>query len=213
MKKKIRVLLLDDHELVRSSLKQLIESNKNIKVIGEASTGNECIELASSMKPDVILLDLSLNNQSGFEVAKRIISEHSYIKIIVVSMYYTEAFINLSKQIGISGFISKCSDKKFLFYAIQKVYSGETYFQDTEPQIGNFFGETMLATQLKDFKISKRELDVIRLVAEGFSSKEVALKLNVSVKTIENHRINMLKKSRTKNTIELLMALIKLKTI
>lgn len=204
---------MDDHQLVRSSLKQLIESKGNIKVIGEASNGDKCIELASSKKPDVLLLDLSLNNQSGFDVAKKLIKDYKNIKIIVVSMYYTEAFISLSKQIGISGFISKCSDKNELFDAIEKVYKGEVYFQNTEPLLGNFYGEAMLATQTTNFKISKRELEVVRLVSEGYSSKEIATKLNVSLKTIENHRINMLKKSGTKNTIELIMALIRSKTI
>lgn len=213
MKKIIRVLLVDDHELVRSSLKQLIESKEYILVVGEASNSEECIKLASTKRPDIILLDLSLNNESGFDIAKAILSRFKNIKILIVSMYCTETIINLSRKIGISGFVSKNSEKSELFYAIKRVFEGEEYFQNCEPQMNHVMTTSMLSSQIQDFKISKRELEIIHLISEGLSTKEIALQLNISAKTVENHRVNMLKKSGTKNTIQLLMALIRSRRI
>jgi DNA-binding NarL/FixJ family response regulator len=200
---KITILLVDDHKLIRDSWSFILNSDPRFLVVGETSSGSEAVEIAREKKPKIILMDVNMTPVNGFDATKQIHKTSPDSKIIAVSMHTMPAYAKRMLQLGAMGYVTKNSSKEEMITAIVEVNSGRKYIcQEVK---------TILAEQELDEKtetadmnnLSRRELDIIKLIKEGLSSKEIALQLDISLKTVEVHRYNILKKLKLKNTAAL----------
>lgn len=205
----IKLVLADDHEVVRKGLKALFEEEDNIEVIGEAVDGRAALEAADLLRPDLVLLDLNMPNLNGIETAKILSKTHPKIKILVFSMHNNEDYVVKSIQNGVDGYLLKDSDKDEIMKAIHTIYNGQKYFphQISGILVGALQSKGGLGIEtggkIKSL-ISKKEIQILKLIAEGQSSKEIATALDLSIRTVSNHRANMLKKTGLSNTAELI---------
>jgi len=195
--KKIRIVIADDHTIFRQGLRMLLAQEDDMEVVGEAADGIEALELAKKHNPDIILLDIAMPNMDGVQVAGKIKKSLPQIKIIVLTSYSDDQFLYEFLKLGVSGFVLKDSASQELIYSIRKSHEGMVFF---DPSVSKKVMEkfTQVSGGKSDFvnygKLSDREKEVLRLVAEGCATKEVAEKLYISPKTVENHRANIMKK-------------------
>ena len=194
---KIKIIIADDHTIFRQGLRMLLAQEDDMEVVGEAADGIEALELAKKLNPDIILLDIAMPNMDGVQVAGRIKKSLPRIKIIVLTSYSDDQFLYEFLKLGVSGFVLKDSASQELIYSIRKSHEGMVFF---DPSVSKKVMEkfTQVSGGKSDFvnygKLSDREKEVLRLVAEGCATKEVAEKLYISPKTVENHRANIMKK-------------------
>lgn len=200
---KITIMLVDDHKLIRESWAFILNSDSRFKVIGETSDVNEAIEISKDKKPDIILMDINMNPINGFEATKLVRKFVPGSKVIGISMHSMPTYAKKMLQMGALGYVTKNSSKDELFHAILEVNAGKKYICE---EIKNILAHQEL--EENDGKpdmnhLSRREIDIVQLIKEGLSSKEIALKLDISLKTVEVHRYNILKKLNLKNTAAL----------
>jgi DNA-binding NarL/FixJ family response regulator len=201
---KISILLVDDHRLIRDSWSFILNSDSRFEVIGETSTGEEAIEIARNKRPDIVLMDVNMSPVNGFDATKQIRKFSPGSKVIGVSMHSMPAYAKRMLQLGAMGYVTKNSSKDEMITAIMEVNGGRKYICD---EVKNILAQQELdegsapATDMNN--LSRRELDIIQLIKEGLSSKEIALQLDISLKTVEVHRYNILKKLNLKNTAAL----------
>lgn len=184
----IRVLLVDDHSVLRDGLRVLLELEEDIHVVGEASNGKEAIEQATSRELDVMVLDLSLPDISGFDVIEVVREQKPELRIIVLSMHIRQEFVVRAMEAGCAGYIPKSSTHESLLDAIRVVQSGESYLH---PMAASVLVESLTggATEKQQFSaLTNREQEVLRLTALGFTSREIGEKLTISPKTVETYR-------------------------
>jgi DNA-binding NarL/FixJ family response regulator len=195
----IRVLLIDDHELVRSGIKALLEKSEDIRVVGEAGEGHEALACIRETNPDVVLLDISLPGLNGLEVAAKARKDSPRLRIVFLSMHANEEYVLQALKIGASGYVLKQSSTRELELAVRSAKKGETFLS---PAISNTVVSDYMA-RLKGGNVKKpganpyevltsRQREILQLIAEGFSSKEIAQKLSLSINTIEVHRANLM---------------------
>jgi DNA-binding NarL/FixJ family response regulator len=185
---RIRVLLADDHAILREGLASLIEKQPGIAVVGEAEDGSECLEKAAALVPDVVVLDIKLPGMSGIEVCRQLKSSYPLMKVIMLSMYEEYEYINRALQVGADGYLLKKVASSELVSAIRKANEGEKTFspQVLDMIVTSFKEETrerQAESPLGD--LTSREYDVLSLMSEGLSNKEIASRLFVSPKTVE----------------------------
>jgi DNA-binding NarL/FixJ family response regulator len=200
---KISIILVDDHKLIRDSWSFILNSDPRFKVIGETSNGEEAVEIVKTLKPDIVLMDVNMAPVNGFDATKQIISYSPGTKVIAVSMHTMPAYAKLMMQIGAMGYVTKNSSKDEMIKAIIEVSSGRKYVCD---EVKNILAQKELEEDHAPAdmnNLSRRELDIIKLIKEGLSSKEIASQLDISLKTVEVHRYNILKKLKLKNTAAL----------
>ncbi|NOT52252.1 MAG: response regulator transcription factor [Chitinophagaceae bacterium] len=200
---KITILLVDDHKLIRDSWSFLLNSDPRFQVIGETNTGSEGVEIAKNKKPDVVLMDINMTPLNGFEATRMIRKYSPGSKVIGVSMHSMPVYAKRMLQVGAMGYVTKNSSKEEMLFAIVQVEGGKKYLCE---EVKNILIEQELQEENSPRDIntlSRRELDIIQLIREGLSSKEVASELNISLKTVEVHRYNILKKLNLKNTAAL----------
>ncbi len=199
--KKIKIFITDDHTILRDGLKKLLESQKDIKVIGEAGSGKETINKFKKIKADILILDIGLPDINGIELAKKLLEKYPDLKIIILSMYELKEYLQEVIKIGIKGYVVKKAADDELIEAVKTVSKD------------NIFIHSALSKSFYDGKIekklSKREKEVLILVAKGFINKEIANKLNLSIKTIETYRKRILKKLELKSRAEITQYAIK----
>lgn len=203
----IKILIADDHAMVREGLKLALNSQKEIKVIGEATNGKEAVELAIKLKPHIILMDISMPGINGIEAAKEIKKKESKIKIIMLTMLDNEKFIVDAMSVGIEGYLFKEAGIKELIIAIQRVFQGEEYLnKEVTDKILSYIRGRRLYSQSPSYTekppLTPREIDVITLVSKGFTSKTAAGKLFISELTVVKHRKNIIRKLGVKNLAE-----------
>jgi DNA-binding NarL/FixJ family response regulator len=199
---KITILLVDDHKLVRDSWSFILNSDPRFEVIGETSSGDEAIEVAKIKTPNVVLMDINMTPINGFEATKLIRKFSPTSKIIGVSMHSMPAYAKRMLQSGASGYVTKNSSKEELIEAILEVHNGQKYICSEVKDI--LAQQELEEGGQSDLNVlSRRELDIAKLIKEGLSSREIALKLDISLKTVEVHRYNILKKLHLKNTAAL----------
>ena len=192
----IKVIIADDHAIIREGLKSLLE-NKGICVLDIAGNGREAVEKAIALKPDVMLMDISMPDLNGVEATARIKKEVPFAKIIALSMHSSKTIIDKMFAAGASGYILKESAFSELYDAIQEVMKGNFYLT---PVIARMYVDSQghsfsSSDQIPQFnKISKKEREILQLIAEGEKTRDIAQKLGVSIKTIETHRRNIMKK-------------------
>ena len=201
--KKISVIIVEDHQLVREMWASLLEDNKEIEVVGECGGFDEAIEMIRIKRPDIVLLDINLPGASGLDAVPLIRKFAPGSKIIAVSMHNQPVYAKKMLQLGARGYVTKNSSPREMLEAIDEIIKGKTYIC---LEIKNYLSDQMLTEDANrpDVKeLSLREIQVVRLIKEGLSSKEIAASLNITVRTIEVHRHNILKKLGLKNTASL----------
>lgn len=210
----IKVLLVDDHALIREGVATVLRQVDGIKVVGMASSGEEGISLAKVHHPNVVLMDIMMGGMTGIEASRWIKEQDSSIKIILVSSEVKKEFISAGIQSGVDGYLHKDSDKETLIDAIRLVARGGRYFNEaiTSLVFEDFYKKEKYSAPkaIKDDNaLSKREVEVLSHVASGKSNKEIADALFISVKTVETHKTNILSKLGLRNTAELVRYAIK----
>lgn len=209
MNNTIRVVLADDHFFVRDGIKSLLEVETNILVVGEATNGLETLEIVSSTKPDLLIVDIKMPHYTGIEVIEKLRKQNNRVKIIVLSMHESEEYVLKAIKAGADGYLLKgCSKEEFL-KALQTVANGRKYFTGDISyilinQIANV--STTLEPKIINAKIltiTKREKEILSLLLSGKGNKEIAQALKISKRTAEVHRFNLMKKLQVKNLIEL----------
>ena len=206
----IKVLLADDHDVVRKGMKMLLEDEEGVLVIGEAADGAEAIEKVKALMPDVVILDLTMPKMTGIEAAAVISQEYPSVKILIFSMHNNREYIINSVENGASGYLLKDTGKDELLRALTVVSEGRKYFP---PEISEVIIDELLAKNLSGGapteskpifqKITPKERQILDLIVQGYNSREIADKLFLSIRTVDNHRANMMKKTKAKNTADL----------
>lgn len=204
----IRVLLADDHIIMRKGLRLLLERQSNITVVGEASDGRECVELAQAEKPDVVVMDLAMPNLNGIEAARQIVMQNPEIAVAVLSMHSDESYVIRALKAGARAYLLKDSAESDLIGAIKALSDGKSFFS---PAISRLLVEDyMRALERKGVEdsyelLTTREREILQLLAEGKSNKEVANMLNLSLYTVETHRTHILQKLNLHTVPELIL--------
>lgn len=208
---RIKVMLADDHALIREGFRSLIGKNQSFEIVGEAENGRELLEKIAVAQTDVVLTDISMPQMTGLEVMEQIKNTRPEIKFIILTMHEEREYIMRALAGGAEGYLFKTVEKAELEKAIKTVYDGGKYFS---PEIA-----TILAAQVAKpvptpaAEITPREKEILELVAEGYGTKQIADKLGISIRTVESHRINMLKKLEVSNSAELIRKAIRLNLI
>ena len=202
----IKILLADDHKIVRDGLRSLIERQRKMEVIGEAENGRTIVKLAKELSPDIIIMDISMPDLNGIEATRKIVTDNPDIKVIALSMYSDNRFVVGMLKAGASGYLLKDCAFDELTQAVNTVMSDQTYLS---PKIATVVINNYLHHNLTDVSsvfttLSSREREVLQMLAEGKSTKQVAYDLYVSVKTIETHRQNIMHKLNINNLADLI---------
>jgi two-component system invasion response regulator UvrY len=202
--KKISIMIVDDHTLIRETWSFLLGKNENFDVVAECGDGERAIELARDKRPDVVLLDINMAPMSGFDVLKMIRKYSPSSKIIGVSMHSQPAYAKKMLRLGAKGYVTKNSPRQEMLEAIDEVSNNRIYICQ---EVKNILSDQLLnGDQVSPDinNLSDREMQIVRALKEGHSSKEIASELSISLKTVEVHRHNILKKLKLKNTVSLI---------
>ncbi len=206
----VDIILVDDHVLVRDGIKALLEEEESFNVINEASDGLEALDILKSQEPDLLIVDIKMPKMNGIEVVEEVKKLHPKIKTLVLSMHDSEEYVLNSIEAGADGYLLKGSSKIEFLKALHTVASGSKYFSgDISSIIINNLthkkSKTEPSKKLSDnpFQLTKRETQILRLILKGKSNREIAAELEVSKRTTEVHRFNLMKKLKVKNLIEL----------
>jgi len=203
--KKVSVIIVEDHRLVREMWGQLFAGREDIEVVGKIGEFEEAVNMIKSKRPDIVLLDINLPNASGMDAVPLIRKFSPGTKIIAVSMHSQPAYAKKMLQLGARGYVTKNSSHDEMYEAIDSVLAGKTFVCQ---EIKNILSEQTLMEDGEEKpnikELSMREIEIIRLIKEGHSSKEIGTKLNISPRTAEVHRHNILKKLKLKNTASLI---------
>ena len=190
----IKIMITYDHSMIREGLKNLLELDGDIEVIAEAVDGEDCLEKLEAVKPDVLLLDINMPKMNGLEVLKNLKARKSKIKVLVLTVHNEIEYLLKAVDIGVNGYVLKDSESSELKKAIFALVEGETYIQ---PSLIPALNSKMIEKNEDEVKIdslTRRELEVLKLLAVGMYNKEVAEKLNISERTVKNHVSNIFKK-------------------
>lgn len=200
---KITILIADDHTLVRETWSFILNSDPRFYVVAECGSGEEAVEMAKSLRPDVVIMDISLPGINGIEATELVKKFSPGSKIVGVSLHTQPTYARKMMQKGATGYVTKNSSKEEMFKAIVEVYSGRKYVCE---EIKNILSEQVISGEDQPMglnALSQREIEIISFIKKGHSSKEIADALGISVKTVEVHRYNILKKLNLKNAAAL----------
>ncbi len=202
---KLHVILADDHQIMREGLRLLINSQADMEVVGEAENGQAAVVLAQKLLPDVVVMDISMPEMNGLKATQRLKHLCPNIKILTLTRHTDDGYLQQLLQSGSSGYILKQSASEELVRAIRLVASGQTYLDPavTGQVIGNIYGRRTVRGSTIGKNLSRREEEVLRLIAWGFLSKEIAGRLNISIKTVDAHKINAMTKLGMKSRIDI----------
>jgi len=206
--KKLRILLADDHTVMRTGLRVLLERQPNLEVVGEAENGRDAIQLAASLRPDVVVMDVGMPVLNGIEATKTIVTEDLNIAVVILSMHADESYVMRALKAGARGYLLKDSAPADLLAAIQAVTQNKSFFS---PKVSRILAEDYVrvlkqkgAVDSYDL-LTSREREILQLLAEGKANKEVAAALNISPYTVETHRSHILEKLNLHNPAELIL--------
>jgi len=199
-------MIVDDHSMLRKGLIELLNKNAGYEVVGEAANGRDALKTAESVKPDVILLDVSMPELNGIDAITHLKKIRPEAKIIIISMYDSERHIKGALRNGATGYLHKGADASELFLAIDRVHKGKYYLSD---RINDKFLYNVISSDFKSISddqsdiLTTREKEILHLVVEGCCGKEISDRLNISLKTVEHHRSNILSKMNCVNAAQL----------
>jgi two-component system, NarL family, response regulator NreC len=215
MKARVRVLICDDHALVREGLGAILRENPGFEVVGEAGNGLEAVAAAQRLRPHVVLMDIDMPELSGLEATRRIGAARLPSKVLVLSLYDDEDLIAECMNVGAAGYVLKDGPASQLLYAIEAVHRGEKYMSPRALSVvvarGRAGGKASTATRYD--LLSDRERQVLRLLADGLSSKAIAARLVLSVKTVDAHKYNLMRKLDIHNRADLVKYAIRKKLV
>jgi DNA-binding NarL/FixJ family response regulator len=204
----IRIVIADDHALFRSGLRALLERHPDFKVVGEANDGRELVKLVDELQPNIVVTDIGMPNLNGTEATKQITGKHKGVRVVMLSMHSDEGYVLRALKAGARGYLLKESAEADLIAAIRAVEDGKAFFS---PAVSRLLAEDYVR-QLRDRDIedsyellSPREREILQLVAEGKSNKDIANMLNLSLYTVETHRGNILQKLNLHSVPELIL--------
>lgn len=204
---KIRILIADDHAILRDGLKMALKTDPVMEVIGEAENGEAAVILEQELHPDIIVMDVDMPKLNGIEAAREIKKNNPDIRILMLTMHDKESYIVDAISAGAAGYIYKMADMEEFLAAVRTVASGKEYFNERVSQ--SIMSNYIKSVQKKDddgvqhFALTNREIEIVKLIAAGFTSQEIAEKLFISYFTVGKHRKNIMKKLELKNTAEL----------
>lgn len=200
--KKIKIFLVDDHPIVRSGLKTELKKYDNMELIGEAASGKEAVEKINSILPDVILMDITMPDMNGLVATEQILKKNKKARIIILSMHDNQNYVLEVIRLGAMGYVMKDADPKELIKAIETVFDNKPYYSSKISETILKQHAAIIRKSKKSFteeKLTDRETEVLKLIAEGCTSKEIAQKLNISSRTVEAHRENIMSKLNIKS--------------
>jgi two-component system response regulator NreC len=201
---RIRVLLAEDHTIVRKGLRSLLDDEIEIEVVGEAEDGQQAIELVQRVQPDVVLMDITMPVLNGLEATRQIKKLFPQVKVVVLTVHSTEEYIFQILRAGASGYVVKQAAVSELVQAIQTVYRGDSFLSPSiSRQVVEEYGRRAEAIEDKYDRLTDREREVLQLIAEGRANREIAQLLHVTVKTVEAHRAHLMDKLGLRSTAEL----------
>jgi two-component system, NarL family, response regulator NreC len=206
--KKIRILLADDHTVMRAGLRTLLERQPNLEVVGETENGRETVELSASLKPDVLVMDIGMPILNGIEATKQIVDQCSTTAVVILSMYSDEAYVMRALKAGARAYLLKDSAAADLISAIEAVSQGKSFFS---PKVSRILAEDYIRVLKKRGVVdsyellTNREREILQLLTEGKTNKAVATMLNISLYTVETHRSHILQKLNLHNSAELVL--------
>ena len=206
-----QILIADDHEVVRSGLRAIIETRADWVVSGEASNGRDAVALALKVKPDVAIIDYSMPVMNGFEVSRRIKLHHLHTEVLILTMHEREEILTEALLAGVRGFLLKSDARSHLIAAIEALLEHRPYF--TSVLLEKLLYEYQSNKDKSDILLSSREKSVVQLIAEGHTNKSVGAVLNLSVKTVETHRASAMRKLNISSTAELVRYAIRTKLV
>jgi DNA-binding NarL/FixJ family response regulator len=192
----IRILLADDHTLMREGIKAILEDQPDILVVGEAEDGRETIRLAHQLRPNIVLMDIAMPSLNGLEATRQIKHEHPEINVLVLTMYDHEEYLRQLLEVGASGYILKRAAASELVAAIRAVYAGEAALSPsiTRMLLNDYLRRDSPTVESGTDALTPREREVLQLIAEGKTSREIAELLNLSIKTVQSHRGSIMQK-------------------
>ncbi len=200
--KRIRVLLAEDHTIVREGLRTLLEAEGDIQVVGEAATGREAVELARDLHPAVVVMDIAMPVLNGLEATRRIHHAIPEAKVIMLSAHRDDAYVEQVLALGVAGYLLKQTSAQILTQAVREVYRGNVFFSPSINRIISAWHDPLAGRgkMHRSSRLSSREVEVLQLIAEGRPNKQVAAGLGISVKTVEKHRQRLMKKLNIHDT-------------
>jgi DNA-binding NarL/FixJ family response regulator len=189
------IVLADDHRLVREGLRRLLEERADLRVVGEARTGQEAVDLAAEKSPDLVLMDISMPGLSGIDATRRICKSGDSPKVLILSMHDNRSYVEEVLRAGASGYVLKACASSDLLQAVDAVRRGDSFLSPTiTQQVVDAIAHPSDRPEAALSALTDREREVLTLIAEGLSSKQIAKELGVSLKTIESHRANLMDK-------------------
>lgn len=195
MNRPINIMIADDHSMVREGIKQLLELDGDITVIAEANNGKQCLELLDEKRTDVLLLDINMPNMNGLQVLQYIRDKKMKVKVLILTIHNEVEYLMRAVEIGVNGYVLKDSESSVLKKAIFSVHKGETFIQpELAPLLKVRMNEKNSFSENEDETLTRREIEVLKLIAEGLFNKEIAYTLDISEKTVKNHVSNIFKK-------------------
>ena len=205
--KELRILIADDHDLMRRGLKSVVESHPGWVVVDEAHTGREAITKAEKIKPDIVILDISMPELNGIEAARGIRKASPNSEILILSLHYSDQLIREILDAGVRGYIMKSDPDQDLINAIEKLSNHRPFFTSKAAEVMlatfNHSASRVTTREIPGDRLTAREREIVQLLSEGRSSKEVASFLGISVKTAETHRANIMRKLEIHSVSEL----------
>lgn len=203
----ITVLLADDHTIVRKGIRSLLDEADFVEVVGEAADGNEAVQLTESLKPDVVVMDMTMPHLNGLEATRQIKKAHPEVQVLVLTMYTNEAYLFQMLKAGASGYLVKQSAPDELLSAIEAVYQGDSYLSPSVSRtLVDEYVRQVEETDVDDSynNLTVREREILQLAAEGLTNREMADKLHISIKTVGVHRANLMEKLGLQNAADLI---------
>ena len=208
---KIKVMIVDDHEIFRDGVKLVLSQTKEFEIIAEASNGQEFLDIIELNMPEVVLMDISMPVMDGVAATKKAIEIYPELKIITLSMFGDEEYYFKMIELGVKAVVFKKSGTNELLHAIDEVAKGNNYF--SQDLLKKMVFKISTRQEKDEFKISPRESEVLNLICNGFTNKEIAEKLFISAKTVDRHRTSLLQKTETRNAAHLVMYAIQNKLV
>ncbi|MFA4853536.1 MAG: response regulator transcription factor [Bacteroidales bacterium] len=214
MEKVVEIMIVDDHEIFRKGLVMVINKLKDVKVIAEARNGEEFLNMLDKIKPELVLMDIQMPVMNGIDATKAALQKYPNLKIVALSMFGEEEYLQNMVDAGVKGFLLKNISKEDLYRAIQLISEGKNYYSE---ELLLFFTRKYIQPpkqqESADVNLTKRELEVLQLIAEGYTDAEIAEKLFISQRTVNGHRANLITKTGSRNTVNLLTYAIKNKLV
>jgi DNA-binding NarL/FixJ family response regulator len=211
---KINIVLADDHVLVRNGIKAMLEADTEIRVVGEAGNGAEALETAKALKPDILVLDIRMPEMTGLEAAAKLREYAPQTKAVILSMHDSEEYVIQALDAGAYGYLLKDTDKNEFIKALKQIYRGNKYFSGAVSNVlaNRFLNPKSVGRKAESedhYHLTKKEKEILGMVIDGKQNKQISESLDISIRTIETHRFNIMKKLDVNNAVDMVNKTIK----